>query len=156
MLASWCDNAAGLAGILGFSARLAGGGRETLLPLRSDGLSRPFTTEPDVPGDKRSALLSVEKDEETGVVGRRAGGIPCGMVGSDSREAFGGVRDERISSSWSAPNPRGGDRGESTVRVGANCGDEWRFIDMGLFCRLPGEIPGDSECGARPLPCTML
>lgn len=27
---------------------------------------------------------------------------------------------------------------------------------MGLFCRLPGEIPGDSECGARPLPCTML
>lgn len=41
------------------------------------------------------------------------------------------------------PNPRGGDRGESTVKVGASCGDEWKFIDMGLLCLLPGDLPGE-------------
>ena len=67
---SWCDRAAGLAGILGFSARLAGGGSETLLPFRSDGLSRPFATASVLPGDKRPGLFSVAKDAVTGVVGR--------------------------------------------------------------------------------------
>lgn len=69
-----------------------------------------------------------------------------GLGGNDSRGAFGGVRAVRISSLWSgcAPKPRGGDRGESTVRVGASCGEECRFIDMGLLCRLPGDRPEDT------------
>lgn len=51
-------------------------------------------------------------------------------------------------SSWSpgdgVGNLRGGDLGESTVKVGPNCG-EWKFIETGLGC-LPGDpvSPGRS------------
>lgn len=31
-----------------------------------------------------------------------------------------------------ASKPRGGERGESTVNVGGNCGEDRRFIDSGL------------------------
>jgi hypothetical protein len=63
-------------------------------------------------------------DALTGVVGRLEDALPD-VIGSDSRETLGGLRAKRTSSPRSnVPSPRGGERGESIVKVGASCGDE--------------------------------
>lgn len=136
-----------MAGILGFSARFAGGGNDALFNFRSDGLS--FATWGG-PGDRCPSFCSVGTDEaNVGVMGRLRVAPPrgTGLGGSPSGAARGGLRDALISSSRSKEfsNPRGGDRGESTVKVGASCGEEWKTMDMGLFWRLD-DRPGDPVC----------
>lgn len=71
-LASWCDRLVGFAGILGLSARLAGGGNEALFDFRSDGLSRALNlAEFNSPGERCPALGSGGTETvEFGVVGR--------------------------------------------------------------------------------------
>jgi hypothetical protein len=67
------ENIAGFAGILGFSARFAGGGSEALLSFRSNGLPCPFTV------DKLGVSLCIvsvvgtEDPSFVGVIGRPAG-----------------------------------------------------------------------------------
>lgn len=116
---------AGLAGILGLAARFAGGGKDALFNFRSDRLSRETPNDPGAPGDRCITFCSVGTEEgKVGVVGRwreeDGGGV--GLGGNDSREALGGVRESQGSSvrSSDAPRPLGGDRGDSTVNVGAN------------------------------------
>jgi hypothetical protein len=132
---SWKDRAAGLAGTLGFVARLSGA---------KVGLPPVDPTEEDNWGESPDGRSVAADVELVGVVGRLDDGLPDARC-RDSREAFGGLRTGQASSprARSLLNPRGGERGESTVRVGGSCGDDWKTIDMGLLCRLPGDIPGD-------------
>lgn len=55
------------------------------------------------------------------------------------------MRESLSSPNCLSSNPRGGDRGESTVNVGPNCGESCRFIDMGRLCRC---IPGETSVAA--------
>lgn len=79
---SECENIAGLAGTLGFSALLAGGGSEALLSLRSDGLVRPL--EAGSPGESRCIVSPIGTDDPScGVVGR--GDVGDTLPETDSR-----------------------------------------------------------------------
>lgn len=83
-LVSGFENMAGLAGIFGFSPRLAGGGSDALLSFRSAGLPRPFTS--DRPGDSRSTDWRIGTDDPScGDIGR-AGGAGDTSADTDSRE----------------------------------------------------------------------
>ena len=141
---SWWANAAGLAGILGFAARFAGGGSDALFILRPDMPSSPTLMVSEALGDRWEIFCPVGTDEaDMGEMARLNG--RWGMAGNESRAWWPGLREVR--KSWSRctglPSSRGGDRGESTVNVGASCGEERKFIDIGLLCRLPGNLPGD-------------
>lgn len=64
---------AGLAGILGFSARFAGGGNEALLSFLSIGLPCPFTV--DKLGDSlcKVSVIGTEEPSFVGVINRPVG-----------------------------------------------------------------------------------
>lgn len=93
-LPSGNDRPAGLAGILGLPARFAGGGKDALFSFRSDRLSRETPNVPGAPGERCMAFCSDgTEDAKVGVVGRWEDGGGAGLGGSDSRDAFGGVRE---------------------------------------------------------------
>lgn len=130
---------AGFAGILGFDARLAGGGNEALFNFRSAGL--PVRLARRDPGDTLGIVSPALTDGPNfgiGEIGR--GG--AGETDIDSRGRWPGLRVFRLSpcgvQTSSRSCTRGGDLGECTVKVGGSCGDErWKFIDMGRPYRLP-------------------
>lgn len=70
---SGCENIAGLAGTLGFSARFAGGGSEALLSFLSAVPPLPFTAES--LGDSRGIVSPTgTEDPSCGVSGRAGAG----------------------------------------------------------------------------------
>lgn len=150
---SWNARLAGFTGILGLSARLAGGGKEALLALRSDGLSRIANlAECNSPGDKLPGVFEVGVPA-TELRDSRGGSDSC--KAPVSRPKPNGLRETRFpssaSSSGDSTSPRGGDRGESTVNVGANCGEDRKLNDIGRPCRLPEEpLARDASPFAKP------
>ena len=97
VLVSGCENIAGLAGILGFSPRFAGGGIEVLFNLRSSGL--PFPLNGATPGDNRCAVSATGTDDPSfvGVIGRCTGGGGT-LVETDSLELCIELLASRLSS----------------------------------------------------------
>ena len=121
---------AGLAGIFGFSALLTGGGTEELL------------TEPEGEGsrDTRGAPTDLVLGD-TGSFGRIG---PGGLL---ARCFAIGVRSElpRLKEGQCPPlfplAPRGGERGDSTVKLGVICGTVRKLIDKGRpNLREPGDF----------------
>lgn len=121
---------AGLAGIFGFSPLLTGGGTEELL------------TEPVGEGsrDTRGAPTDLALGD-TGSLGRIG---PGGLL---ARCFAAGLRSElpRLKEGQCPPfcpfAPRGGERGDSTVKLGVICGAVRKLIDKGRpNLREPGEF----------------
>jgi hypothetical protein len=114
-----------LLGIFGFSARLTGGGRLVLLGVLGF----------EVFEGRFSAWMD-SLNAEFGVVGRLEKGT-VGLV--DSFPPCSGDRFRRRSKvivlcpSCGTSAPLGGDRGESTVSVGGNRGEEGMLRDWGRF-----------------------
>lgn len=112
---------AGFAGIFGFSALLTGGGTEVLFAFPTGETSlaeRGASTEP--------------PNGEFGVFGReneRDGLCHEADLGETSESPR--FNEDQCSPPCRTSTPRGGERGESTVRTGVRCGEDPICMDMG-------------------------
>lgn len=121
----------GFAGILGFSARLTGGGMDPLFGIRSAEFWRPLPRRRTA-GFSGGELIFISGISGCGVVGRVDVRYDARPRDNDSLEADpdppDGVHESpefRLGNRSSLEtNPRGGDWGELTVTTGASCGDE--------------------------------
>lgn len=147
-MSGW-ENIAGLAGILGLSARFAGGGSEVLLSFLSVVSPRPFTAG-SVGNNRETVSPTGTDDPSCGVSGRCGAGETSADTDSLGKCIEG--RDTRLSScrdrKGSLSEFRGGDRGDWTVNVGGSWGGaRLKFTDMGRPYRRPGD-PRARICSA--------
>lgn len=137
-----CPKFAAFAGIFGLSALFTGGGRDADFP----------TGDTPLPGEPLFSPVPPAPRLKFGVVGRCArGGLGPGTpsISATLRENCWCVRGE-LSPECPLSRACGGERGESTVSVGAAC-PERRFNDIGLVCPL---LPGDPLLLGVPGPRT--
>lgn len=122
---------AGFAGIFGFSALLTGGGTEVLFAFPTGETSlagRGASTEP--------------PDGEFGVFGReneRDGLCHEADLGETSEAPR--FSEDQCSPPCRTSTPRGGERGESTVRTGVRCGEDPICMDIGREYLRPPDDP---------------